>query len=225
MLRREVPHISRVAEAMQQVSAAAKAVSAVASNGCRGVDRLKFSIGWTSPWLCRQPRLLADSADHAHLFQHAQKKGWDAPGVLHIGKILGTTRQLWMAMLHEAKPDNEPRRHGLRRRRDRKRRVREFVRADLKGCSNAGFFMLPPQSRIPRKVPAKLQSPRLHQISQHGHYADNRNAINRATPGQKRTSRVSGRANIRRAQLTGSASGNLHAPLRISGRGRKRRTV
>src|SRR6516162_4799529 len=129
------PHISRVAEAMQQehrracpptrtywvppltgicrarkvsgqtpivawaagvqaISAAAKAVSAVASNGCRGVDRLKFSIGWTSPWLSRQPRLLADSADHAHLFQHAQKRGWDAPGVLHIGKILGTTPQL-----------------------------------------------------------------------------------------------------------------------------------
>ena len=44
-----------------------------------------------------------------------QKRGWDAHGVQHIDKILGTTRQLCMAMLYEAKPDNEPRRHGLPR--------------------------------------------------------------------------------------------------------------
>jgi hypothetical protein len=41
----------------------------------------------------------------------------------------------------------------------------------------------------------------------------------------KAIARVSGRANIRRTQLTGCASGNLHVPLRISGRGRNRRTV
>jgi hypothetical protein len=41
-----------------------------------------------------------------------QKRGWDAHGVQHIDEILGTTRQLCMAMLYEAKPDNEPRRHG-----------------------------------------------------------------------------------------------------------------
>jgi hypothetical protein len=61
------------------------------------------------------------------------EEGLDAHGVQHIDKILGTTRKLCMAMLYEAKPDNEPRRHGLPRRRDRKRRDREFVRADLKG--------------------------------------------------------------------------------------------
>ena len=54
----------------QAISAAAKAViSAEASNGCREVNRLKFSIGWTFPWLHKQPRpLLADSANHASLF-------------------------------------------------------------------------------------------------------------------------------------------------------------
>src|SRR5262249_13606992 len=67
------------ATGVQAVSAAAKAVSAVASNGCREVNRLKFSIGWTFPWLPRQPRLLlADCADHAHLFQHSQPGPWRA---------------------------------------------------------------------------------------------------------------------------------------------------
>jgi hypothetical protein len=152
-----------------------------------------------------------------------QKRGWDAHGVQHIDKILGTTRQLCISMLYEAKPDNEPGRHGLPHRRDGKRRDREFVRA---GCSNAGFFMFPPQSRRSRKIPAKVQFPGLHQIGQHGHYADNRKCDLQGHAGSKKDiARVSGRANIRPAQLTGCASGNFHVPLRISGRGRNRRTV
>jgi hypothetical protein len=44
----------------------------------------------------------------------------------------------------------------------------------LKGLLECGFFTLPPESRRPRKIPAKVQFPHLHQISKHGHYADNR---------------------------------------------------
>ena len=154
------------------------------------------------------------------------EKGLGRHGVQHIDKILGTTRQVCISMLDEAKPDNEPGRHSLPHRRDRKRSDREFVRADLKGCSNAGFFILPPQYRRPRKIPAKVQFPCLHQIGQHGHFADNRKCDRQGHAGSKKDiARVSRRANIRRAQLTGCASGNLHVPLRISGRGRNRRTV
>src|SRR6516162_9695274 len=205
------PHISRVAEAMQQehrracpptrtywvppltgicrprkvsgqtpivawavgvqaVSAAAKAVSAVARNGCREVNRPKFSIGWTLPWLPRQPRLLlADSADHAHLFQHAR------PGRKGVGKPMASNTLIkpsgprasfaWPCCM---KPNPTMSSGGMAYHAAGIRKG-EIAR---KGCSNAGFIMLTPRYRRPRKIPAKVQLPRLHKIDQNGHYAD-----------------------------------------------------
>src|SRR6516165_9923294 len=135
---------------VQAVSAAAKAVSAVARNGCREVNRLNLASGGSllgfqgSPGCCLRIPLIMRAFSE---MPGQAEKGLGRHGVQHIDKILGTTRQVCISMLDEAKPDNEPGRHSLPHRRDRKRSDREFVRADLKGCSNAGFFILPPQYR------------------------------------------------------------------------------
>src|SRR6516162_7764610 len=113
-----------------------------------------------------------------------------------------------MAMPYDAKPDDEPRRHGISRRRYRKRRGREFV---CTGCSNAGFFVFPPQSRRSRKIPPKVQFPVFTKSASMDTTQITGSAINRATRVKEgHRSRV-GESDIRRSQLTGSASGNLHA--------------
>src|SRR6516225_6022267 len=102
--------------------------------------------------------------------------------------ILGASAYLHLPGAKGVRPDADRsvgcRRPGCKRRGEGRQRYgtprgseeersRACSRA-LEGLLECGFFTLPPQSRRPRKIPAKVQFTRLHQISQHGHYADNR---------------------------------------------------
>src|SRR6266403_1529314 len=59
----------------------------------------------------------------------SQKGGWNADGVQYIDEILRAAGELRIAMLHEAEPDNQPKRNGVPSGRNGQRRDRKFADA------------------------------------------------------------------------------------------------
>jgi hypothetical protein len=58
-----------------------------------------------------------------------QKGAWNTDGVQYIDEIFRATGELRIAMFHEAKPDNQPKRNGVPNGRSGQRRDRKFAGA------------------------------------------------------------------------------------------------